>query len=383
MDRFLVHEQASGHRAIHALVIGIGDYPHLIGGSGALTQSHDGMGQLSSPPTSAREIADWFVSECNHPDYPDRTVALLLSEPGGQARYTNPQSRTHHSVSNATYQNIADAIVDWKARGNAHEDDMLALYFCGHGVAEGLSMVLLPSDFGSNPNNAYDTALDFLALYNAMGQAQARFQCFFIDACRASSDTLGRNNGRSPIQIGPRMHPEPRIAPVYYATLKGDDAHGGQNATSIYYEALLGALRDFAATDREGDGDWRVSTRTLSDALDHLMERQQAAGKVLVQVPDSTEIHSPFYLCHLTHHPRASLYVTSTPRDRLREAELVCRSGQTEVGRRNRLPEEEWATNVPAGRVEVEVTLKGEPGPRPPSSTFANPPFKRMDIKLQ
>jgi hypothetical protein len=383
LDRFLVHEEAPSQRSIHALVIGVGDYRHLIGGSGVRTQSHDGMGQLKSPPTSARKIADWLIAECNHPDYPGRTVSLLLSEPEEPARYRNPKTHASHQVEKSNYQNIADALVDWKARGDVHEDDMLAFYFCGHGVSEGLSMVLLPSDFGSNPNNAYDTSLDFLALYDAMAQAKAKFQCFFVDACRASSDTLGRNNGRNPIQIGPRTYPEPRIAPIYYATLKGDDAHGRENAASIYCEALLGALRDFAATDREGDGDWRVSTRTLSDALDHLMKRQQETGKALVQVPDSTEIHNPFYLCHLDHHPRASLYVTSMPRERLREAKLVCRSGSAEVGRRDRLPEDEWVIDVPVGQVEVEAYLLSEPGPRPPHRTYANPPFRRTLLKLQ
>ena len=71
MSGFVVHENAiaGGGGAVHALVIGIGDYPHLIGGSGPLTPSHDGMQQLSSPPVSARAVADWLIADFRHPEH--------------------------------------------------------------------------------------------------------------------------------------------------------------------------------------------------------------------------------------------------------------------------------------------------------------------------
>jgi hypothetical protein len=59
-DRFLIHNVAVDGPATHALVIGVGAYPHLIGGTGR-TKYNDGMGQLTSPPISARLFASWLM----------------------------------------------------------------------------------------------------------------------------------------------------------------------------------------------------------------------------------------------------------------------------------------------------------------------------------
>jgi hypothetical protein len=41
----LVFEREVGPPASHALVIGVGAYPHLVGGDGSLLPGHEGMGQ--------------------------------------------------------------------------------------------------------------------------------------------------------------------------------------------------------------------------------------------------------------------------------------------------------------------------------------------------
>ena len=79
-ESFLVHEAAVQGPATHALVVGVGAYPHLNGGSGRLSEQHDGMAQLTSPPLSARAFASWLLSEFKHPHKPLGSVALLLSE---------------------------------------------------------------------------------------------------------------------------------------------------------------------------------------------------------------------------------------------------------------------------------------------------------------
>ena len=60
---FLVHDAAVAGPATHALVIGVGDYPHLNGGTKKRTDQHDGMEQLTSPPISARQFASWLLSD--------------------------------------------------------------------------------------------------------------------------------------------------------------------------------------------------------------------------------------------------------------------------------------------------------------------------------
>ena len=366
---------------MHALVVGVGDYPHLLGGSGALTDSHDGMRQLTSPPVSARAMADWLIRDFHHPLCSGGTVSLLLSEKT-PAPYRNPVTGEDHDVDRANYANLAAALKAWKDRGDSHVDDMLVFYFCGHGISEGDSMVILPSDFGADADNAYEHAVDFLGVYDAMAQFKARFQCFFVDACRASSDTLGDNTARNPLQKRPRTAEGDRIAPVYYSTLKGEDAHGRAGRISVYTEALMESLNDLAATDAEGDDDWRISNFTLSRALDHLMARKKDTGSRMVQVPDSTEIRSEFYLCHLKQTPRANLYVSSQPDSKLCAAHLVCEDGHHARIARGPMPGDEWAIMVPAGDVAIEAKLDGEVAPRPRKSTRVYPPYKRVTLDL-
>jgi Caspase domain len=383
MTRFVVHQKqnAGGGPAVHALVIGIGDYPHLLGGSGTLTPSHDGMGQLSSPPVSARMIADWLIEDFSHPERPVSSVALLLSEqPAGP--YVNPATGTSLSVERATYDNIAAALGEWKARGSVNVQDLLIFFFCGHGIAQGDSMVLLADDFGTNPNNAYDNAIDFLSVYDAMQQADAQFQCYFVDACRASSDILGTNEGRRPLQIGPRIAPESRVGPIYYSTLGGKDAHGRPNQPSVFTEALLASFRDFGATDDEGDDDWRVSNLTLFEALEFRMDREKNAGKPIVQVPEAASFTKKFYICHLADNPRSTLLVESAPIERLTDATLTCKVNGTKIAERGPEDGVDWAVIVPTGEVSVFPKLTSESAPRPERKTHARPPYKRLKLDL-
>ena len=194
---FLVHEAPAQSPRTHAIVIGIGDYPHLVGGSGKLSVDNDGMGQLTSPPISARTFADWLIRFFHNPNKPLGTVALLVSErtPG---KFVNPATRQEHEPMAATADNIVAAIADWKLRGDEHSENMLIFYFCGHGVSAGTEASLLASDFGANANNSLDGAIDLRRLILGLNQCMASEQIFFIDACRASSETLitSQSSGR-------------------------------------------------------------------------------------------------------------------------------------------------------------------------------------------
>lgn len=66
----------------HAIIIGVGDYPHLRNGSAFRERpatSTMGLGQLTSSPISAKAFSDWMVNNFNNPNAPLGTVELLLS----------------------------------------------------------------------------------------------------------------------------------------------------------------------------------------------------------------------------------------------------------------------------------------------------------------
>lgn len=92
VNRFLVHSVDGTGPATHAIVIGVGAYPHLIGGAGPLTNRNEGMAQLSSPPLSARALAEWLIESLHDPSKPLATVALLLSESDPRP-FWQPQDR--------------------------------------------------------------------------------------------------------------------------------------------------------------------------------------------------------------------------------------------------------------------------------------------------
>lgn len=68
----------------HAIVVGIGRYPWLEGGGKPTFNKSEGMEQLTSPPASAREFANWLLDTYDNPEAPLASVDLLLSDAKSQ-----------------------------------------------------------------------------------------------------------------------------------------------------------------------------------------------------------------------------------------------------------------------------------------------------------
>src|SRR5437867_1912389 len=99
----------------HALVIGVGRYPWLVGGKGKPTfAENDGMAQLTSPPASARAFATWLLESYENPQSPLASVDLLLSDSKSQTFKMGSKSV---AVDSATFANVAPAIKAWAIRG--------------------------------------------------------------------------------------------------------------------------------------------------------------------------------------------------------------------------------------------------------------------------
>ena len=121
--------------------MGIGQYPHLIGGE-APAQKTDGLRQLSSPPISARAVASWLRGDYHCPGKDLASLSLLTSEPGS-APFIDPMTGQAHEVPTADIAAIVAAVKEWKRRGDSSVDNRLVFYFCGHGISEGDDMALL------------------------------------------------------------------------------------------------------------------------------------------------------------------------------------------------------------------------------------------------
>jgi len=383
MDRFLVHSADVHGSAVHAIVIGVSAYPHLGGGTGLLTDRNEGMGQLTSPAPSARALASWLIEKLHDPCKPLATVALLLSESDPQP-FHNPRTREDHPVEVASVANAKEAAREWGARGE-RADDRLLFYFCGHGIANGTSVSLLLTDFGSNPYNPLEAAIDFNNLWLGMEAIPAREQCFFVDACRANSKTALGANGYmgDPIFLPDVMKlpvpaPPPRQSPVYYSTILGQDAYGLPHRPSPFTDSLVRALNGAGSDNNEGD--WRVSTTGLKRAIDFFMDRAFEAGAGRVQVPATNNL-STFFLHYLDSEPMTHVFVGCRPE----EANAVADLSYLEEGvlRDRRGPTAgDWELALLSGYYEFIAEFAAGQYNRAVKRWYVLPPYSRVPLKV-
>ena len=261
--------------------------------------------------------------------------------------------------------------------------NLLIFYFCGHGIAAGTDTALLLSDYGANELHALEGAIDFRRLRLGMGRSKASEQCYFIDACRASTDTLIEDVGHAGQVIigGGLREPSlpPRRAPVFYATMNGFKAYARPGQPTIFTNALLQALRDLAADDEEGD--WRVSTNRIQAAVEHVSEREASdVGKQQVPTGDDvTNIHLSF----LDGTPEALVYVKSQPADAIEQAALTYKlagNGVSLPAPPQQREGQEWQLRLPAGSYDFTLTVAANPPSIIPNSV--RPAFRVITMKV-
>jgi len=131
------HSQASKKEpnsvGTHVLTIGIGEYPHLDGGTGKRTPALPGRGQLSAPPVAAQAIASWFIrgdlgKGFNNPDAPLAGVDLLVSP---WSEFVSPAG-SKPSSDEATSERISSVFREWLSKLQLNERNVGVLYYCGH-----------------------------------------------------------------------------------------------------------------------------------------------------------------------------------------------------------------------------------------------------------
>jgi hypothetical protein len=275
--------------ATHVLVAGIGDYPHLPGGSSnQRARFDDGMRQLSSPPASARAFADWMIGRFSNPLRPLASVDMLLGEADLSYRPPAPDGAATAEVQAelATVKAMSDAAIRWKARGDAEPGSLLVFYFCGHGISKGEDFALVASDFGGDAGRPLRGLVDVPRFLTGMSDCASTDQCYFIDACRTSSDSLVEAENWGDPLLDRLIRPTAGLAQcVYYSTLGGATAHGTKGQPSDYTAALLKALDGAGASNSEGD--WRINTTRLFEAVNHLMREFADPAAPRMQVPQS------------------------------------------------------------------------------------------------
>lgn len=367
---------ASSNPVSHAIVIGVGDYPHLIGGSGSLTDKNGGLVQLSSPPCSAFTFANWLLDEFNNPSTPLASLSMLVAD--SQSRPFSHGKLAAPVVPETAESNaVIDALRSWKARGDTSEANLMIFFFCGHGVARGLDgLTLLLKDYGAIAAMPMEGAIDFAALQRGMAQCAASQQCFFVDACRQVSD-IARNtteSGHKVIQddINRPFDSDWNYA-VLYSTVEGESAYGRRDKPSFYTEELIKGLDGTAANNRNAQDEWRVSTSDLNQAIHRgLSVRGKKIKNPAVRLVDF-EFHMP------KSEPLIPVTVSWDPRAENDQANLSCEQGGVVVDSCEPAVDD-WVTELAYGSYDFKAVVGASAGER--AGEFVLPPYREIAIKV-
>ena len=128
--RALAFTDVPGHR-VHALIIGISDYTHLIGGSGPLALATAGMRQLEVCAKTAASIFDWLKSRDRVAGAPVVSCRLLLApRPGEQAEVETLAQAITVTSRRSPRRGTADTMA---AGGTTREPNVAFFFFSGHG----------------------------------------------------------------------------------------------------------------------------------------------------------------------------------------------------------------------------------------------------------
>ena len=246
---------------LHAFVIGVGDYPHLLGGNGAPANDQLSLSQVTTPRHTAPAIVDWLLNAYSNANCPLGSVEVLTSPVSTiQTNQGNP------AADQATMQGIKDAFKAWYGRCNSHKDNIAFFYFCGHGIRKA-DQFLLPEDFGNPAEpNEWENCINFDEMRSGMRKCKADTQLFFVDACRETPfGLLTQLNVHGNALITASTSDSVACSATYYATTEGKKAFGPPNDVTYFGQAVLSCLKGAGGLNISGQ--WMVDTYQLSTAL--------------------------------------------------------------------------------------------------------------------
>lgn len=380
----LVDRKESGP-GIHAMVIGVGHYPHLEGGSTPRPDTLD-LRQLTSPPVNALKVADWLRTKLSHPRAKLASVDLLVSARGGPVSVADDQGATRE-IDPATMACIRSGVLGWIQRAHLDAGNVALFYFCGHGVAAGLMSGLLAEDFGDDHTDRTLLAnvVDLEELYLGMDQCRAEEQLFLIDACRATPAAIAERAMRGRIGesiLTPSAKPRyaARDAPILYACQPGMTAYAQRDADSAFTRALLDSL-DGAGAVLEGIG-WCVRTDSLLRAVNARLRR--LAGDQNLPPQKAVQDRTSGYVFHrLAKPPSVPLSVGCHPQTAVDAAELVV-SNRLLSKRLPAPPKGRWAESFPAGSYDIAAEFpRKEFRDCALRDVLLHPPEHSIDLEVQ
>lgn len=310
---------------IHALIVGVSEYPHL--------QDEDSpargleLKSLTSAAASAFKVYEWLLRNQTSLPLPLATCRLLLSPSEGELA-ANP-GMGHVNWQRATRDALDAAAGDWRKDARKHRDGMTFFYVAGHGFQRNRDdTVLLMEDFGQPGAVLLKNAVEFQNIYSGMALARpddsiARRQLYCIDACRVRPSLFSRFEQLRMLDVFdiPILDvPDDRNAPIIHATVPGDVSYGKPQEQSLFSQALLAYLDGLAGApydDASGKTRWHVSVLSLEHAFRHFQQLVQQPEAGQVAMFGGQRNGEEFVLHRLDESPMVNLRLSIDPEEAL------------------------------------------------------------------
>jgi len=272
--------EGDGVAGMHALLIGVSDYPNLPGPDDPPGNGLQALQKLDFPARSALLIAEKLkaLNKQARLFRPLKTIRLLLAPSAREIADDKALAKAKYA--SADWQSIHDALYAWRDDVAVGEDELALFYFGGHGIRRSLEeSILLASDFLKKPGSQLSKAFRLSNVRNGMAPSDefphiGRHQFYFVDACRDKPDGLDQLDDTDTPKIfdAALNHFDSRKAPIFFATPTGGLAAGKAGQQTYFSKALEWAL-DNGSFGREtvtgvDTPVWPVTAQSLKAGLE-------------------------------------------------------------------------------------------------------------------
>ncbi|SMX43947.1 caspase family protein [Maliponia aquimaris] len=271
----LVFERPSEAPQTHAIVIGVGHFPHLDGTNAELMKELRTVDGVTSPPNNARAIATWLIAAADRLVPPLSSVELLISEKDGsvaqfpRAAHT-PAARQSDDVDRATGDNASKALTDWLKRCETGPNNLALFYGSSHGM-QAQEHILLLEDAGKDAFDPWRNMLSLNHLHRNLYKKTHKRSVLLADCCRnlleggitSLDDFSGRRIGNiSQLEYAKARNEADRFVYLLRASPPGVVAKATKNGLGYLTEALLKCL-DGGAGEKKPEHGWCISPGRL------------------------------------------------------------------------------------------------------------------------
>jgi hypothetical protein len=385
-----------GQAGLHAFIVGVSGYPHLVQGVQGKSERNLGLKPLSSAALTAYRVYHWLREHRAFMPIPMATCELLLAPSEAELK---KEPALDGLVEIPTFENFRQAAESWRANASSHQDNIALFYFAGHGAQRSRrDHVLLLHDFGEEVGGLLSKAVDTIQLAGGMAMTpkfpqMALRQLYFIDACRVKP-TVFQNYEQLPtasLWDVPTLGVDDRQAPMFYTAVPGRMSFGIKGNQTIFSQALLQCLCGGAARrslDESGKAVWRVSLRSIADALgfhiDVINRAVKGKQKCLV---DGHELGRDILLCNLEDPPAVDVSVKILPDDAVELTKVIVLDAEDRTVWDLRVPLDPhpYSDRIPGGNYQLTATIVAATPEYRDRKFFvsADPPAAEWPISVQ